>query len=99
MPVPHLYNPVPCFSSLAVTPKLWEEISDMNITKAEQQKTNSLSLRALVESLLGQTASDMRKQIQSTTAAFHQNVQDLKTAKCQMEDHLLKVQTAVVWSV
>lgn len=71
----------------------------MNITKAEQQKTNSLSLRALVESLLGQTASDMRKQIQSTTAAFHQNVQDLKTAKCQMEDHLLKVQTAVVWSV
>uniref|UniRef100_A0A3P8V6F6 Tektin n=1 Tax=Cynoglossus semilaevis TaxID=244447 RepID=A0A3P8V6F6_CYNSE len=79
---------------LAVTPKLWEEISDMNITKAEQQKTNSLSLRALVESLLGQTASDMRKQIQSTTAAFHQNVQDLKTAKCQMEDHLLKAEVA-----
>uniref|UniRef100_A0A3P8V6F2 Tektin n=1 Tax=Cynoglossus semilaevis TaxID=244447 RepID=A0A3P8V6F2_CYNSE len=94
----HARNTGTILPSLAVTPKLWEEISDMNITKAEQQKTNSLSLRALVESLLGQTASDMRKQIQSTTAAFHQNVQDLKTAKCQMEDHLLKVQTAEVAS-
>ncbi|XP_026197122.1 tektin-1 [Anabas testudineus] len=79
--------------SLAVTPKQWENISDINIDKAEQQKTNSQSLRALVESLLEQTASDMQKQVQATTAAFQMNVQEIKNAKIQMEDQLAKVQS------
>lgn len=77
--------------SLAVTPKQWENISDINIAKAEQQKTNSQSLRALVESLLEQTAADMQKQVQATTAAFQMNVQEIKNAKIQMEDQLAKV--------
>ncbi|KAM9338430.1 tektin-1 [Symphorus nematophorus] len=77
--------------SLAVTPKQWENISDINIAKAEQQKTNSLSLRALVESLLEQTATDMQKQVQATTAAFQLKVQEIKSAKSQMEDQLAKV--------
>ncbi|XP_062275573.1 tektin-1 [Scomber scombrus] len=78
-------------ASLTVTPKQWENISDINIIKAEQQKTNSQSLRALVESLLEQTASDMQKQVQATTSAFQLNVQEIKTAKSQMEDQLSKI--------
>lgn len=77
--------------SLAVTPKQWENISDINIAKAERQKTNSVSLRALVESLLEQTAADMLKQIQATTEAFQLNVQEIKSAKSQMEEQLAKV--------
>ncbi|XP_059205926.1 tektin-1 [Centropristis striata] len=77
--------------SLTVTPKQWENISDLNITKAEQQKTNSLSLRALVESLLEQTAADMQKQVQATAAAFQLNIQEIKCSKSQMEDQLAKV--------
>ncbi|KAI3354492.1 hypothetical protein L3Q82_019004, partial [Scortum barcoo] len=77
--------------SLTVTPKQWENISDINIAKAEHQKTNSVSLRALVESLLEQTAADMMKQIQATTAAFQLNVQEIKSAKSQMEDQLAKI--------
>lgn len=77
--------------SLAVTPKQWENISDINIAKAEQQKTNSQSLRALVESLLEQTAADMQKQVQATTTALQMNVQEIKNAKIQMEDQLSKV--------
>lgn len=80
-----------CPLSLAVTPKQWENISDINIAKAEQQKTNSQSLRALVESLLEQTAADMQKQVQATTAAFQMNVQEIKNAKIQIEDQLAKV--------
>uniref|UniRef100_A0A8P4KD84 Tektin n=1 Tax=Dicentrarchus labrax TaxID=13489 RepID=A0A8P4KD84_DICLA len=74
-----------------VTPKQWENISDINIAKAEQQKNNSLSLRALVEALLEQTSADMQKQFQATTAAFQQNVQEIKSAKSQMEDQLAKI--------
>ncbi|KAM7413646.1 hypothetical protein PAMA_020842 [Pampus argenteus] len=77
--------------SLAVTPKQWENISDINITKAEKQMINSQSLRALVESLLEQTVVDMRKQVEATTSAFQLNVQEIKTAKSQMEDQLSKI--------
>lgn len=77
--------------SLSVTPMQWENISDINMAKAEQQRNNSMSLRALVESLLEQTAFDMQKQFQATTQVFQVNIQDLKKAKGQMEDQLSKV--------
>lgn len=80
-----------------MTPKQWENISDINIAKAEQQKSNSLALRALVESLLEQIAADMQKQLQATTAAFQLNVQEIKSAKSQMEDQLAKVGQLSVW--
>lgn len=76
---------------LAVTPKQWENISEISIAKAEQQKANSVSLRALVESLLEQTSNDMQKQVQATTAAFQLSVKVIKSAKSQMEDELAKV--------
>ncbi|XP_029298368.1 tektin-1 [Cottoperca gobio] len=77
--------------SLTVTPKQWENISDINMAKAEQQQTNSRSLRAMVESLLEQTVTDMQKQVQATAEAFQLNVQEVKSAKSQMEDQLAKI--------
>lgn len=77
--------------SLALTPKQWENISEVSIAKAEQQKANSMSLRTLVESLLEQTSSDMQKQVQATAAALQLSVRDVKSAKGQMEDELAKV--------
>uniref|UniRef100_A0A8D3B7U2 Tektin n=1 Tax=Scophthalmus maximus TaxID=52904 RepID=A0A8D3B7U2_SCOMX len=74
-----------------LTPTQWETISDINIAKAEQQKTNSLSLRAFVESLLEQMTADVQKQAQATIAAFQLNVQEIKSAKSQMEDQLGKI--------
>ncbi|XP_068431380.1 tektin-1-like [Clinocottus analis] len=74
--------------SLEVTPKQWENFSDINIMKAEQQQANSLSLRALVESLLQQTAADLLKQVQATTAAFQLNVHEIKSTKSKMENQL-----------
>ncbi|XP_051934972.1 tektin-1 [Hippocampus zosterae] len=84
-------NGKPVSSSSSVTPVQWGNHSDFNIAKAEQQKRNSVSLRALVESLLAQTASDMQKQFQATSAAFQFNIKQLKTVKSHMEDQLTKV--------
>ncbi|XP_057695006.1 tektin-1 isoform X2 [Corythoichthys intestinalis] len=78
-------------SGCFVTPVQWGNHSDFNIGKAEQQKKNTISLRALVESLLAQTAADMQKQFEATTAAFQFNIKQLKTVKNQMEDQLTKV--------
>lgn len=79
------------FLSLTVTPKQWENISDINIAKAEHQKTNSESMRALVQSVLEQTAADIQKQFQATTTAFQTHIQEIKSAKSQMEEKLPEV--------
>lgn len=56
-----------------------------------------MSLRALVQSLLEQTFTDMQKRVQVTTSAFQLNVKELKSAKSQMEDKLAKVgQTSIL---
>ncbi|KAM6903692.1 tektin-1 [Lycodopsis pacificus] len=77
--------------SMAVTSKQWQNISDINMAKAEQQLANSLSLRSLVESLLEQTASDIQRQVQATAAALQLSVLEIKSAKSQMEDQLAKI--------
>ncbi|XP_029923162.1 tektin-1 [Myripristis murdjan] len=79
--------------SMVVSPEEWESFSDINMAKAEQEKTNSLFLRTLVDSVLEQTAADLRRQLQATTAAFQFNVQEIKNAKSQMEDQLTKILT------
>eukprot|EP00066_Takifugu_rubripes_P017779 XP_011607045.1 PREDICTED: tektin-1-like [Takifugu rubripes] len=75
----------------AESPKQWESISHVNMAKAEQQKANSASLRALAEALLEQTFTDMQKQLQATAAAFQLHVQEIKSAKSQMEDQLAEI--------
>lgn len=74
-----------------VTPDEWETFSDINICKAEKQRTNSVSLRSLVESLLQQTATDMSMQHEATGNALEMNVQRIKSSKAMLEDHLSKV--------
>ncbi|KAL2096098.1 hypothetical protein ACEWY4_008246 [Coilia grayii] len=74
-----------------VTPDEWETFSDINILKAEKERTNSATLRSLVENLLQQTATDMSTQHKATGASLDMNVQTIKTAKATLEDHLSKV--------
>ncbi|XP_016423789.1 tektin-1 [Sinocyclocheilus rhinocerous] len=78
------------FSSVgtAVTPEEWESLCILNISKAEKEKNNSLSLRALVDSLLEQTAADMRRQYEATGRAFELRIEETKTAKTQLENQL-----------
>lgn len=62
------------------------------MAKAEQQKANSASLKAMAEALLEQTFTDMQKQFQATAAAFQSNVHEIKATKSQMEEKLAKVE-------
>ncbi|XDV32049.1 hypothetical protein PO909_002948 [Leuciscus waleckii] len=73
---------------IAVTPEEWESLCNLNISKAENEKNNSLSLRALVASLLKQTSADMRRQYEATGRAFELRIQETKTAKTQLENQL-----------
>jgi len=79
-----------------VNPEEWESLCNLNISKAENEKKNSLSLRALVESLLEQTAADMRRQYEATGRAFELRIQETKTAKTQLENQLNEVGCRIV---
>ncbi|XP_038134538.1 tektin-1 isoform X2 [Cyprinodon tularosa] len=81
--------------SSTVSPKQWEDVSELNMTKAEQQKSNSLTLKALVESVLVQTAADTQAQFKATREALQLNIQQVKTVKSQLEEQLPKVQSEI----
>ncbi|MCI4386124.1 hypothetical protein PGIGA_G00058720 [Pangasianodon gigas] len=76
---------------LAVTPQEWETFSDVNIGKAEKERNNSASLRALVENLLLQTAADMRRQHEATGSALTLRIHETRSAKAELEDQLSKL--------
>ncbi|XP_053311499.1 tektin-1 [Spea bombifrons] len=75
----------------SVTPDDWEEFTNTNILNAEKQRNNALALRALTDSILSETASDMRKQCDTVNFALKTRVEDTKDAKNKLEVHLAKV--------
>lgn len=83
---------------MTVTPEEWESICNINISKAEKEKNNSHSLRALVESLLEQTATDLRRQHEAAARALELRIQETKTAKAELESQLDKVSSNAEYS-
>ncbi|XP_056414630.1 tektin-1 isoform X2 [Hyla sarda] len=75
----------------SVTPKEWEDFSNANIEKAEKQRNNAVALRTLIDSILSETAFDMRKQCDTVNFALKKGVAETKEAKNKLEVHLAKV--------
>ncbi|XP_068121983.1 tektin-1 [Hyperolius riggenbachi] len=75
----------------SVTPIEWEDFSNTNIEKAEKQRNNSVALRTIIDSILSETSSDMRKQCDTVNVAFTNRVAETKNAKNKLETHLAKV--------
>ncbi|XP_061460852.1 tektin-1 [Rhineura floridana] len=79
----------------SVSPEEWVDFSNVNVEKADRQRNNSLALRALIDSILSQTASDVRKQNDVVNVAFRNRVKETKRAKSLLEAHLAKVMEEV----
>uniref|UniRef100_A0A8D0G9I4 Tektin n=1 Tax=Sphenodon punctatus TaxID=8508 RepID=A0A8D0G9I4_SPHPU len=75
----------------SVSPEDWIDFSNVNVEKADKQRNNSLALRALIDRILSQTASDLRKQCEMVNIAFKNRVKETKDAKNKLEVHLAKV--------
>ncbi|XP_068276057.1 tektin-1-like isoform X2 [Nyctibius grandis] len=74
-----------------VSPEDWIDFSTVNVEKADKQRNNSLALRALIDSILSQTANDVRKQCETVNAAFRNRVKEVKDAKHKLETLLAMV--------
>ncbi|XP_068066924.1 tektin-1 isoform X1 [Anomalospiza imberbis] len=74
-----------------VSPEDWIDFSNINFEKADKQRNNSLALKALINSILSQTANDMRKQCEMVNNAFRNRVKEVKDAKHKLETLLAMV--------
>ncbi|NXI05637.1 TEKT1 protein, partial [Pachycephala philippinensis] len=74
-----------------VSPEDWIDFSNINVEKADKQRNNSLALKALIDSILSQTANDMRKQCEMVNTAFRNRVKEVKDAKHKLETFLVMV--------
>ncbi|XP_037664611.1 tektin-1 isoform X3 [Choloepus didactylus] len=69
----------------------WLDFSNTNVEKADKQRNNSLTLKALVDQVLSQTASDLRTQCDVVNTAFMRGLKETKDARDKLADHLAKV--------
>ncbi|XP_071882174.1 tektin-1 isoform X1 [Anas platyrhynchos] len=82
-----------------ISPEDWTDFSNINVEKADKQRNNSLSLRAMIDSILSQTANDMHKQYEMVNVAFRNRVKEVRDAKHKLEILLASRQCAAVPSV
>lgn len=69
----------------------WLDFSNTNVEKADKQRNNSLTLKALVDRVLSQTANDLRKQCDVVDTAFKNGLKETKDARDKLAVHLSKV--------
>ena len=75
----------------SVTPEEWEDYSDVNINKAEQERMSSKQLRSITDGILQQAANDMNKQKAETDLCFDKRIRETKETKAKLEEHLARV--------
>ena len=75
----------------SVTPEQWASFSNENILKAEKERNASSSLRGVIDGVLEQTKQDIEKQKATVNLEFSKRIQEISTAKQNLEQHLDKV--------
>ncbi|XP_024420362.2 tektin-1 [Desmodus rotundus] len=73
----------------------WLDFSNTNLEKADKQRNNSLTLKALVDRVLSQTINDLRKQCDVVDTAFKNGLKETKDARDKLAAHLAKVMEEV----
>ncbi|XP_072125173.1 tektin-4 [Mobula birostris] len=79
------------FEDNSSTPESWAQFTHCNIYKAEQERMNSINLRALVDNVLQETSKDLREQYDRVNAAFNKRLEELFDAKAKLDHHLRKI--------
>jgi len=72
----------------SVSPEEWQDFSHKNIEAAEQQRTNSKNLRAMIDTSLATSCNDMNVQVERTNEALNKRVRELKESKTRLEGQL-----------
>jgi len=72
----------------SVSSEEWQDFSHKNIEAAEQQRSNSINLRSMVDTSLATSCNDMTVQVERTNEALAKRVRELKESKTRLEGQL-----------
>ncbi|NWI70133.1 TEKT4 protein, partial [Todus mexicanus] len=75
----------------ASTPETWAKFSHDNIYRAEREKLASINLRVLIDNILHDVSTDLRRQCDAVKEAFVKRCEELDDAKHKLEHHLKRV--------
>ncbi|NXO03169.1 TEKT4 protein, partial [Rhinopomastus cyanomelas] len=78
------------FEESTSTPETWAKFSRDNIYRAEQEKTASINLRTLIDSILHDVSRDLSMQCAAVNKAFVKRCEELQEAKDNLEHRLQK---------
>ncbi|XP_040297031.1 tektin-4 [Bufo bufo] len=78
------------FEDNTSTPESWAQYSHENIYRAERERMASINLRSLVDSILQDTAEDLRSQCDAVNSALAKRCEEVEDVKRKLEDHLKK---------
>ncbi|CAH8450636.1 unnamed protein product [Dicrocoelium dendriticum] len=75
----------------SVNTEEWQNFSVDNIELGDRVLQNSQDLRSLIDGILQQVASDQRRQIEATNLALQKRIEETRSAKGKLEEHLAEV--------
>uniref|UniRef100_A0A8C3YUT2 Tektin n=1 Tax=Catagonus wagneri TaxID=51154 RepID=A0A8C3YUT2_9CETA len=78
------------FEESASTPETWAKFTQENLYHAERERLASVNLRQLIDSVLQDTAEDLRLQCDAVNLAFGRRCEELEDARHKLEHHLRK---------
>ncbi|XP_046953838.1 tektin-4 [Lynx rufus] len=78
------------FEESASTPETWARFTQENLYRAERERLASVNLRVLIDSILRDTAEDLRLQCDAVNLAFERRCEEVEDARHKLTDHLHK---------
>ncbi|XP_026899477.1 tektin-4 [Acinonyx jubatus] len=78
------------FEESASTPETWARFTQENLYRAERERLASVNLRVLIDSILRDTAEDLRLQCDAVNLAFERRCEEVEDARHKLTDHLRK---------
>ncbi|CAL8078788.1 unnamed protein product [Calicophoron daubneyi] len=77
--------------SNSVTTEEWQNFTLGSIEAGDKQLQNSHQLRSIINGILQQVASDQKRQIEATNRALKKRVEETRSSKGKLEEHLARV--------
>ncbi|XP_055991208.1 tektin-4 [Sorex fumeus] len=78
------------YEESASTPETWDRFNREILQRADRERLATVSLRALIDNILKDTAEDLRLQCDAVNLAFERRCEELEDARHKLEFHLHK---------
>ncbi|VDP39605.1 unnamed protein product [Schistosoma margrebowiei] len=82
------FTNVPKIEPNSFTPEEWQTFSTASVENGDRQLQNSHELRSIIDGIIQQVASDIKRQIETTNRALNKRISETRSSKAKLEEHL-----------